>query len=52
MEVRTQVMAEICHRVLDGLGMPIEWKGDISKCSCNGAMKLPEHGMKEVEMVL
>ena len=39
-----QVIAEICHRVLDGLGMPVEWalsivvtifmgKGDIRNIS-------------------
>ena len=43
--VGIQVMAEICQRVLDGFGMPVEWalsivvsifmgKGDIRKCSC------------------
>ena len=56
-------MAELCQRVLDGLGMLAEWavsevvlipneKCDIRNCSCYGAVKLPEHGMKEVEMVL
>ena len=27
-------------------------KGDIMNCSCYGAVKLLEHGMKVVEMVL
>ena len=54
-------MAEICQKVLDGLGIPAEWavsivvpivkgKGDIR--NCNGAVKLLEHGMKVVESVL
>ena len=57
------VMAEICQKVLDGSGMPPEWalrilvpifngKGDIRNCSCHRAVKLLEHGMKVVEMVL
>ena len=41
--------------------MPVEWvlsimvpifKGDIRNCSCYGAVKLLEHGMKVVERVL
>ena len=43
--------------------MPVEWslsivvqifkgKGDIRNCSCRGAVKLPEHGMKVVEREL
>ena len=55
-----QVMAEICQKVLDGFGMPAEWalsivvqifkgKGDIRNCSCYGAVKLVEHGMKVVD---
>ena len=58
-----QVMAEICQKVLDGFGMPVEWplsivvpiftwKDDISNCSCYGAVKLLEHGMKVVEGML
>ena len=42
--------------------MPVEWtlsivvpifkgKGDVRKCSCYGAVKLLEQGMKVVEMV-
>ena len=61
-------MAEICQKVLDVLGMPAEWaqrmgsmgivvpiskgKGDIRNCSCHRAVKLLEHGMKVVKMVL
>ena len=58
--VGIQVMAEISQKVLDGFGMPAEWaigimvpifKGmdDIGKCSCYGAVKHLEHGMKVVE---
>ena len=61
--VGIQVMAEICHKVLDGFGMPAEWslsivvpiikgKGDIQNCSCYVAVWLHEHGMKVVERVL
>ena len=56
-------MAEICQRVLDGLGMPDEWalgvvapifnqKGDIRNCSSHRAVKLVEHGMNVVKMVV
>ena len=56
-------MAEICQNVQDRIGMPAEWvlsnvvpifkaKGDIGNYSCNRAVKLLEHGMKEVERVL
>ena len=59
--VRFQVMAEICQKVQDGFGMPVEWalsimvpifKGncDIRNCSCYRAVKLLEHG-KVVERV-
>ena len=52
--VWTQVMAEICQRVLDGFGMPVEWalgivvqifkgKGDIRNCSCHSDVKLLLH---------
>ena len=60
---RSQVMAEICQKVLDGLGMPAEWvlsivvpilkgKGDIRNWSCHRAVRLLEHGMKVVEKLL
>ena len=56
-------MAEICQRILDGFGMPVEWalsivvpifkgKGDIRNCNCYGDVKLLEHGMKVMERVL
>ena len=52
--VGIQVMAETCHKVLDGFGMPVERalsivvpifkaKGVIWNCRCYGAMKLLEH---------
>ena len=56
-------MAEVFLRVLDGFEMPVEWalslvvpilkgKGDLRNCSCYMAVKLFEHGIKVVEMVL
>ena len=61
--VGIHVMAEVCQRVLDGFGMPVEWalsivaaifkgKGDIRNCNCYGDMMLIEHGMNVVERVL
>ena len=61
--VGIQVMAEICQRVLNRFGMPVEFapslvvqifkgKGDIKRCSCYCAIELLEHGMKVVERVL
>ena len=61
--VGVKVMDEICLKVLDGFGMPIEWalsivvaifKGndDIRNCSCYRAVKLLEHGIKVAERVL
>ena len=60
--VGIEVMAEICQKILDGFGIPVEWtrrivapifkgKGDIWNCSCHGAERLLEHGMKVVERV-
>ena len=59
-EIGIQLIAELCHRILSGLGIPTEWalcilvsifkcRGDIRNCSCYRAMKLLEHGMKVVE---
>ena len=56
-------MAEICQKVLDGFGMPVELalsivvpickgKGDIRNCMCHRAVKLLEHDMKLMERVL
>ena len=61
--VGIQVMAEVCQRFLDGLGMPVEWAlsivvpifegtGNIWKCSCYRAVRLLQHGMKAVKKVL
>ena len=61
--VGIQVWAEICQRVQDGCGMPVEWalmiavpifqgNGDIRNCSCYRAVILLEHGMKVMEWVL
>ena len=61
--VGSQVMAEVCQRVLDGFGMPVEWalrivvpifkgNGDNRKFSFYRAVKLLEHGMKVVERLL
>ena len=58
-----QVMAEICQKVLDRFGMPVEWapsivapifngKGDTRNCSCHRAMNFLQHGIKAVKMVL
>ena len=61
-EVGIQLMAEICHKVLDVFGMPaeqalsivvtiIKGKGDIWNCNCYRAVELLEHGMKVVDRV-
>ena len=60
--VGIQVIAEICLKVLDGFGMPVEWalgivvpifkgNGDSMNCCCYGAVKILEHGMKVVACV-
>ena len=59
-EVRIQVMAEICQRLLDGLGIPVKYSG--SNLQGKGWHLEPqllqrhdvlfEHGMKVVERVL
>ena len=61
--VAEEVMLQLCQRVLDGKGIPDEWKtsievpifkgkGDVMNCdSCRG-VKLLEHGMKIIERVL
>ena len=57
-KVGIQVMAELCQRILDGLGMPAEWSLIMvllifkRKCDTVDAMKLFEHGMKLVERPL
>ena len=55
-EMIIQVMAEVCQKVLDGFGMPVECAltivvpifkgiGDIRNCSYYRFVKLHEHGM-------
>ena len=62
-EVGIDVMMELCQRVLDGKGMPDEWKtsvvvpifkgkGDVMSCGAYRGVKLLEHAMKIVERVL
>ena len=57
------VMKKLCQRVLDGKGMPEEWKtsvvvpvfkrkGDVMECGAYRGVKLQEHAMKIVERVL
>ena len=57
------VMKKLCQRVLDGKGMPEEWKtsvvvpifkgkGDVMDCGTYRGVKLLEHAMKTVERVL
>ena len=56
-------MMELCQRVLDGRGMPDEWKtsvivpifkrkGDVMSCRSYRGVKLLEHAMKIVKKVL
>ena len=62
-EIGVKVMMELCQRVLDGRGMPDEWKtsvivpifkgkGDVISCGSYRGVKLLEHAMKIVEKVL
>ena len=57
------VIKKLCQRVLDGKGMPEEWKtsvvvpifkgkGDVMECGAYRVVKLLEHAMKIVERVL
>ena len=57
------MVLELCQRVLDGRGMPDEWKtsvivpifkgkGDVMSCGSYRGVKLLEHAMKIVERVL
>ena len=56
-------MMELCQRVLDGIGMPDEWKtsvigpifkgkGDVMSCKSYRGVILLKHAMKFVERVL
>ena len=62
-EIGVKVMMELCQRVLDGRGMPYEWKtsvivpifkgkSDVMSCGSYRGVKLLEHAMKIVERVL
>ena len=62
-EIGVKVMMELCQRVLDGRGMPDEWKtsvivpifkgkSDVMSCGSYKGVKLLEHAMKIVEKVL
>ena len=62
-EIGVKVMMELCQRVLDGRGMPDEWKtsvivpifkqkGDVMSCGSYRGAKLLEHAMKIAERVL
>ena len=62
-EIGVKGMMELCQRVLDGRGMPDEWKtsvivpifkgkGDVMSCGSYRGVKLLEHAMKIVERVL
>ena len=62
-EIGVKVMMELCQRVLDGRGMPDEWKtslivpiftgkSDVMSCGSYRGMKLLEHAMEIVERVL
>ena len=56
-------MLQLCQRVLDGKGIPDEWKTsvvvpifkgkrDVMNCGSYRGVKLLEHGMKIIERVL
>ena len=62
-EIGVKVMIELCQRLLDGRGMPDEWKtsvivpifkgkGDVMSCRSYRGVKLLEYAMKIVERVL
>jgi len=62
-QVGVNVMMDLCQRVLNGKGMPQEWKnsivvpifkgkGDPMNCGSYRGVKLLEHAMKIVERVL
>ena len=57
-----EVMLQLCQRVLDGKGIPDEWKtsvvvpifngkGDVMNCGLYREVKLLEHGLKIIERV-
>ena len=61
--IAEEVILQLCQRVLDGKGIPDEWKtsvvvpifkgkGDVMNCGSYRGVKLLEHGMKIIEKVL
>ena len=61
--IAEEVMLQLCQRVLDGKGIPNEWKtsvvvsifkekGDVINCGSYRAVKLLKHDMKIIERVL
>ena len=61
--IAEEVMLQLCQRVLDGKGIPDEWKTsvvvpifkgkeDVMNCGSYRGVKLLEHGMKIIERVL
>ena len=61
--IAEEVMLQLCQRVLDGKGIPDEWKtsivmpifkgkGDVMNCGSYREVKLLKHGMKDIERVL
>ena len=61
--IAKEVMLQPCQRVLDGKGIPNEWKtsvvvpifkgkGDVMNCGSYRGVKLLEHGLKIIERVL
>jgi len=62
-QVGGKVMKELCQRVLNGKGIPNDWKtsvvvpifkgkGDVLNCGSYRGVKLLEHGKKIIERVL
>ena len=62
-EIGVKVMIELCQRVMDGRGMPDEWKtsmivpifkgkGDVMSCGSYRGVKLLKYALKIVERVL
>ena len=62
-EIGIDVMMKLCQQVMDGRGMPEEWrtsvvvpiykgKGDVMSCGSYRGVKLLEHAMKIVERIL
>ena len=61
--ITEEVMLQLCQQVLDGKGIPDEWKtstvvpifkekGDMMNCGSHRGVKLLEHSIKIIERVL